>query len=193
MTYEISGHAMQTSFSAACAHLGACMILGAWSNNSLEDVAKASGSGLRWFQQRIYTDREFTVRLIRKAEAAGFKALVVTMDYPALVKSPADARNQLVLPKELSFPNFSSAPSGQDGSKPHASKSPKVLNDPTVTWEDIGWVCSITQLPVIIKGLLTAEDALEAVKYNIKGILVSNHGARTLDGVPATVSSMECL
>ena len=167
----------------------------------------ANGSGLRWYQVYVLKDRGVTRDMMQRAEKAGYKAIVVTVDTPTVGMRLADARNHFNLPSHLCFANFTSTrvqsslvvKDGDSGLHQHNTASIDLVMFPTVsgnetifdaalTWDDIAWICSVTKLPVLLKGILTAEDAVEAVKHNIRGIIISNHGARQLDGVPATVS-----
>ena len=176
------------------------MVLSSWSTTSIEEVAEASGSGLRWFQLYVYRDRQLTKELVLRAERAGYKALVITVDTPIVGRRLADSRHRFNLPQHLSLANFSS---GQAQSslvtKEHDSglhQYTSAMIDPSLNWNTIDWLRGITKLPIILKGILTAEDTEEAIKHNMQGILVSNHGARQLDGVPATVSinqKWECI
>ena len=168
------------------------MILSSWSTTSIEDVAKASGpGGLRWFQLYVYNDKDVTRRLIQRAERAGYKALVVTVDTPVLGKRFADARNCFSLPSNLTLANFDNSEVASRLKVKEAESSllryTQALIDPGLTWETIRWVQGVTRLPVLVKGVLTAEDAIAAIQHGVQGIVVSNHGARQLDGVPATV------
>ena len=177
----------------ACANLGTCMTLSSWSTTSIEDVAQAGGPrGLRWFQLYVYNDKEITKCLIQRAERAGYKALVITVDTPVLGKRIVDARNRFSLPSHLTLANFDDTKVGA-GLKALDDDSfllryTQKLIDPGLTWETVRWAQGVTKLPVLVKGVLTAEGALEAVRHGVQGIVVSNHGARQLDGVPATVS-----
>ena len=169
-------------------------MLSSWSTTSLEEVAEASGGGLNWFQLYVYRDRDLTESLVLRAERAGYKALVVTVDAPVVGKRLADARNQFSLPPHLHLANFSSdSPQSSltsdrtvEGS--YLEKYTRDLLDPSLTWEGIDWIRGLTRLPVLVKGILTAEDAVEAVRRGVRGIVVSNHGGRQLDGVLASVS-----
>ena len=171
------------------------MILSSWSTRSLEEVAKASGSeGLRWFQLYIYNDKELTLQLVKRAEAAGYRALALTVDTPELGRRLNDVRHNFTLPPHLRLANFSaelaqaSLGSEQSGSALfHYTRS---LINSGLTWKSVDWLRSVTNLPIVLKGILTAEDAREALRHGIQGILVSNHGARQLDGVPATVRTI---
>jgi (S)-2-hydroxy-acid oxidase len=180
----------------AAAGLGTCMLLSTWSTTSLEDVAHASGSGLRWFQLYIYRDREVTKNLVLRAERAGYKALAITVDTPVVGRRLADARNRFNLPPHLTLANFSStlpqsnlsSDGNYGGSLLH--KYTTEMLDPSLTWEAIDWIRGITRLPILVKGVLTAEDAREAVNHEVQGIVVSNHGARQLDGVAASIDAL---
>ena len=185
----------------ACAESGTCMILSSWSTTSIEEVAAAcNDQGLRWFQLYVYRDQTVTADLIHRAERAGYKALVITVDTPILGRRLADARNKFNLPPHLSLANFGNKE--KSVAKPANSELivqthdsglhqyTKNLIDASLDWARIEWACRETNLPVIVKGILTAEGAREAVRHGVKGIVVSNHGARQLDGVPATVCSL---
>ena len=159
--------------------MGTCMMLSSWSTTSIEDVAEASGSGLRWFQLYIFRDRELTKSLVQRAERAGYKAIVVTVDQQGVPK-----RDAFVPPPYVSFSHLGI----------HSTvvvDAVRNILDPSVTWEDIDWIRGLTTLPVLVKGILTAEDARLALNHKVSGIIVSNHGGRQLDGVPATVSHHE--
>ena len=173
--------------------MGTCMILSSWATTSIEDVAEASsGSGLRWFQLYVYRDKTITANLIQRAERAGYKALVITVDTPILGRRLADCRNQFNLPSHLKLANFSvedeQSSMASSQSESGLYKYTQALMDDRLTWNTVAWIKSITKLPVIVKGVLTGEDALLAVQHGVDGIMVSNHGARQLDGVLATVS-----
>ena len=176
----------------AAASVGTCMIVSSLATSSIEEVAKANGGGLRWFQMHVFNDRTFTANVIQRAERAGYRALVITIDAPVLGRRLADCRNTFNMPSHLTLANFNTDhdiiqnPSGKWQSV--GSEIYHTFIDSSVTWDAITWIKGITRLPVILKGVLTAEDALLAVEHNVDGILVSNHGGRQLDGVLATVS-----
>ena len=178
----------------AAAKVGSCMMLSSWSTTSIEDVAAVSGSGLRWFQLYVYRDKDLTRDLVLRAERSDYKAIVVTVDTPVVGRRLEDARNGFNLPPRLSMANFSNTSlesalvSGQELKDSFLHKYTTELIDPSLTWESIDWIRRITRLPILLKGILTAEDAEEALKHDVQGIIVSNHGGRQLDGVPATVS-----
>ena len=180
----------------AATSMGTCMILSSFSTTSMEDVAQASGDGLGWFQTYIFKDRELTRTLVLRAERAGYKALVITVDQPFVGKKLASLRNKFTIPHDLCLANFTNTSGESDAVAAMKSHSQGGLNatpivavfDPSLTWAAIDWLRGVTKLPIVLKGILTAEDAEEAVRHNVQGIIVSNHGGRQLDGVPATVS-----
>ena len=168
------------------------MTLSSWSTTGIEDVADANRDGLCWFQLYIYNDLELTRQLVRRAEAAGYKAIAVTVDTPVLGTRLADVRHNFSLPSHLSMGNFNlgmSQSSMGTGSTAGSGLGQYVqkLVSPRITWESIDWLRSVTSLPIVLKGILRPDEAREALKHDIQGIMVSNHGGRQLDTVPATV------
>ncbi|XP_023695133.2 2-Hydroxyacid oxidase 1 isoform X1 [Paramormyrops kingsleyae] len=185
----------ETATARACKAEGTGMTLSSWATSTIEEVAAAAPGGLRWMQLYIYKDRDLTLSLVRRAEKAGYKGIFVTVDTPYLGRRRNDVRNQFKLPPNLSMVNFESpdlAFSSKENFREDNGLALYVAQsiDPSLKWEDIAWLKSMTTLPVVLKGILTAEDAKEALKYGIDGILVSNHGARQLDGVLATIDAL---
>ena len=160
-----------------------CMILSAFSSVSLEDVARASGEGLRWFHLAITMPDDLIKEHVQRAEKAGYKALVITVDRPnvGLHRNNESIMNKYSL---IKFANFSLPKTTAFIKQQHA-----VYFSQPITWDRIEWVRSLSTLPIVLKGILTAEDALLALEHKIDGIIVSNHGGRQLDCVPATVSA----
>ncbi|XP_043671074.1 peroxisomal (S)-2-hydroxy-acid oxidase GLO5 [Vespula pensylvanica] len=170
--------------------MGTIFTLSTISTSSIEEVAEVAPKCIKWFQLYVYIDRNITLNLIRRAEKAGFKALVLTVDAPIFGDRRADLRNKFSLPKHLRLANFE----GILSNKINTSKTGSGLNeyvsdlfDQSLSWEDVTWLKNVTKLPIVLKGILTAEDALLSVKYGAAAIIVSNHGARQVDGVPATI------
>ncbi|KAJ8966242.1 hypothetical protein NQ314_003657, partial [Rhamnusium bicolor] len=143
--------------------------------SSIEEVAEAAANALKWFQLYIYKDRELTKGLVKRAERAGFKAIVLTVDAPVLANFQGTNSTDITKNKE-------------EGSGLNAYVNS--LFDATIEWKDIDWLKSITTLPVVLKGILTAEDAKLGVKAGAAGIWVSNHGARQVDGTPASIEAL---
>ena len=137
--------------------MGTCMMLSSLSTTSMEDVAEASGHGLRWMQLYVYRDREITKRIVQRAQKAGYKAIVVTVDTPVIGKRLVDSRDHFNLPSHLHLANFSSttAASSLSGGGGEAEgsflrKYRTELLDASLTWEGIDWIKSLTNLPVLV-------------------------------------------
>ncbi|XP_003215389.1 2-Hydroxyacid oxidase 1 isoform X1 [Anolis carolinensis] len=176
----------------ACRSMGTGMMLSSWATSSIEEVAQAAPEAVRWLQLYIYKDREVTKSLVRRAEKTGYKGIFVTVDTPFLGKRLDDVRNKFQLPPHLRMKNFETndlAFSSEKGYGENSGLSVYVAEaiDPSINWEDMKWLRGLTSLPIVAKGIIRADDAREAVKHGVNGILVSNHGARQLDGVPATI------
>lgn len=156
---------------------GTLMIASTVSTRSLEDIAQAA-SGPLWFQLYIDASREVTAWLVGRAEAAGYKAIVLTVDVPVLGNRERDKRHNMpVPPPPLVAANFIGVENGSQRWN-------------TVTWETVDWLRTITKLPILVKGVLTAEDAVLALEHGVSGIVVSNHGGRQLD---SAVTGIEAL
>jgi len=168
---------------------GTVMVLSGLSTTRVEEVVAASG-GPVWFQLYVYRDRAATERLVRRAEAAGCRALVLTVDAPLIGRRERDVRNRFHLPPGLTVANMQAegygelpAPTADSGLAAYVSG----LLDPSLSWPDVAWLRSITRLPVLVKGIVSADDALRAADAGAAGIVVSNHGGRQLDTAPATI------
>ncbi len=174
---------------AATKELGIGMTVSTLSSVSLEDIATKSTSPL-WFQLYIYKDRAITQTLIQRAELAGYNALVITLDTPIMGKRDRDIRNQFQLPNGVSAKNFVNKKLSciQDNkNRSNIKNYTDELFDRTLSWKDIEWIQSITNLPIILKGIMHKDDAEYAVNLKISAIIVSNHGGRQLDGLPSTI------
>ena len=172
----------------ASAAAGTIMVLSTMSTVPMEEVA-AAAEGRRWFQLYVYPERDVTKRLVQRAEAAGYSALCLTVDVPYLGRRERDFYNQLQFPPGIVPANFLDM---IEVSEFHATDSALAaqaasLISPAITWDDVDWLRSITSMPVLLKGVLTAADAKVALDHGVAGIIVSNHGGRQLDGVPAPV------
>ncbi|XP_070588775.1 2-Hydroxyacid oxidase 1 isoform X2 [Erythrolamprus reginae] len=179
----------------ACRSAGTGMMLSSWSTTSIEEVAQAAPKTILWLQLYIYKDREVTRSLVQRAEKAGYKGIFVTVDTPYLGKRLDDVRNKFRLSPHLRMKNFETnelAFSSDKGYGENSGLSIYVAEaiDPSISWNDLKWLRELTSLPIVAKGILRADDAREAVKLGVNGILVSNHGARQLDGVPATIEAL---
>ena len=164
------------------------MILSTLSTTAIEDVLE-NADGPVWFQLYVYKDRGATKALVERAESAGCAAIVLTVDAQILGRRERDVRNRFQLPEGLSVKNL--MPAGkeqlpQDVGDSGLAAYVASLFDPTLCWKDLEWLCAITHLPVVIKGVVHPEDARQAMDHGIAGIIVSNHGGRQLDTSPAT-------
>nr|XP_031825621.1 peroxisomal (S)-2-hydroxy-acid oxidase GLO5 [Nomia melanderi] len=172
---------------------GTIYVLSTLSTSSIEEVAEAAPKGIKWFQLYIYKDRDVTMNLVRRAERAGFKALVLTVDAPLFGDRRADVKNKFTLPGHLRLGNFEGELSNKVNSADKESglnEYVKSLFDASLSWDDVKWLKSITSLPIVLKGILTPQDALLAVESGVKAIVVSNHGARQIDGIPAPIEAL---
>ena len=165
------------------------MILSTLSTSSVEEVLEAA-QGPVWFQLYVYKDREATASLVQRAEAAGCAALVLTVDAQIWGRRERDVRNRFQLPEGLSIKNL--MPSGKEQFPQEVQGSGlaayvESLFDPALSWKDVQWLCSISKLPVWLKGIVHHEDARIAIDHGATGIIVSNHGGRQLDTAPATI------
>ena len=166
----------------AAATAGTVMCLSTLSSVSPAELAVAAPGAPQWFQLYCSRDRGFTKELVGAVGEAGFRALVVTVDVPIAGRRERDLRTEYALPDDLPAPNLPVVLARKDF---HAALS--AIVDSTLTWRDLEWLRSISPLPLVVKGVLTAEDALLAAEHGAAGIVVSNHGGRQLDGVPAAL------
>lgn len=165
---------------------GAPMVLSTQSTTSLEDVAAAATVPL-WFQLYVQPDRNFTRALVRRAEAAGYQALVLTVDAPVLGTRNREDRTRFNLPPGMDRANLRGLATAKGSQRPAEGDIYSGTLDSSVTWKDIEWLRSLTRMPVLLKGIMSAGDAARAVDAGVAGIIVSNHGGRTLDTLPASI------
>lgn len=175
---------LATARGAAAA--GTIYTLSTAATTSIEDIA-AVATGPLWFQLYVQRDRAFTRDLVKRAEAAGCKALVLTADTPVLGARDRDHRNHLELPRGLELANLRAwrATVPDAATFVHGTHNPFL--DPSLTWEALAWLVGETRLPVVVKGVLRPDDAVRAIERGAAAIVVSNHGGRNLDTVPATI------
>ncbi|XP_038970471.1 peroxisomal (S)-2-hydroxy-acid oxidase GLO5 isoform X1 [Phoenix dactylifera] len=210
----------------AASAAGTIMTLSSWATSSVEEVA-STGPGIRFFQLYVYKDRNVVAQLVRRAERAGFKAIALTVDTPRLGRREADIKNRFTLPPFLTLKNFEGLDLGRmDGTNDSGLASYVAGQiDRSLSWKDVKWLQTITSMPILVKGVLTAEDSKNslfvilcsffffffffkksihvilffnltnparlAIQNGAAGIIVSNHGARQLDYVPATITALE--
>ncbi len=165
----------------------ACMVLSAQASVSMEEAYRA-GATCRWFQLYVQPTKAATMQLVRRAEDAGFEVLVVTVDAPVNGVRTREHRAGFELPPGIAAVNMEGLPS----TLPSAlERDASIVFDHfmaiATTWDDIAWLKSQTKLPIVLKGIVTGEDAARVVELGLDGIIVSNHGGRTLDTLPATI------
>ncbi len=168
---------------------GTIQIVSTAATYSLEEVAEAAPAGLRWFQLYCYRDRGITRSLVDRAVAAGYRALCLTVDAPYVGRRERDLSNCFGLPPGLRWKNLE--PAGFDRMDIPERGSALVqyiadIWDAGLDWRAVEWLRSTSNLPLVIKGILTAEDTRRAIDSGVSGIVVSNHGGRQLDGTLAT-------
>lgn len=177
----------------AAAALGTGMVLSTQASTLLEDVARSflpdAGRGPLWFQLYLQPDRGFTRELVQRTEAAGFEAMVLTVDAPVNGVRDRERRTGFRLPPGVSAVNLAGLrePGMAAPTTGHSAVFDHLMTH-APTWDDIAWLRSITRLPVLIKGVVHPLDARQALDCGAAGLIVSNHGGRTLDTMPATAT-----
>lgn len=173
----------------AASSQGAAMVLSSFANTAVEDVAHATTAPL-WFQLYAQRDRGFTKDLVQRAEAAGCRALCITVDTPVGGARDREKRVHFALPDGLDLPNLRGLKNPASSHRPKGHDIFSAILDPTLTWKEVAWLRSVARTPVLLKGILNPDDADRAAKEGMAGIIVSNHGARNLDTVPATIEAL---
>jgi isopentenyl diphosphate isomerase/L-lactate dehydrogenase-like FMN-dependent dehydrogenase len=171
----------------AAAEAGTLMCLSTIATARASEVAEAAPGGHRWFQLYCFRDRAVTQALIDEATEFGYEAIVLTVDAPRLGWRERDLRSGFVVPASVTVPSVAAA-LGAD--KPIGVAEAFALLDPTITWADLEQLVSGCDLPVLVKGVLTAEDAELALEHGAAGVIVSNHGGRQLDGVAPSAEAL---
>ena len=166
---------------------GTIYILSTLATSTPSDVAEAAPTGTRWFQLYCYRDPGITKALMDQAEAAGFGALVLTVDAPRLGRRERDLRTGFEIPADVTVPSFAAAMGGSVAGTPADMFA---LMEPALGWRDLEQLASQSELPLLVKGVLTSEDARLACEHGAAGIVVSNHGGRQLDGASATLDAL---
>jgi lactate 2-monooxygenase len=174
-------------------------VLSTAASHSLEEIADAMGDAPRWFQLYWVSNRDVVRSLVRRAEASGFSALVVTLDTLILGWRPRDLRNAYLpfrdgegIAQFTSDPVFRELLAVPPDEDPLVAAGTMLAMFPNLAlrWEDLAWLRELTSLPILVKGVLTAEDAVRALSAGVDGILVSNHGGRQVDGAVAALDAL---
>lgn len=175
----------------AAAATGTTLVVSTQAGQPIEQIATAA-PGAPWFQLYIQPDRAFTEWLVARAEGSGYRALVLTVDAPVSGVRNAEARAGFALPPHIHAVNLeglrSPPPSGEG-----ALLFGTPLLESIPNWQDVTWLRSRTRLPILLKGIVDPEDARRALDCGVDGLVVSNHGGRTLDGVPAAIDLLPAI
>ncbi|RCW73774.1 4-hydroxymandelate oxidase [Pseudorhodoferax soli] len=175
----------------AASALGAGLVLSTQASTPLEAIAAAiahePGRGPLWFQLYLQHDRGFTRALVQRAEQAGYEALVLTVDAPTSGARDRERRAGFQVPPHAAAVHLAAlSPPPPVMLAPGQSALFDALLQHAPTWDDVHWLQSISRLPVLLKGVTHAQDARQAAALQVAGLIVSNHGGRTLDTVPPT-------
>jgi len=207
MTWPDADRILATEAAAA----GLPFVISTSSGNTIEEIA-STGPGRRWFQVYVFKDRSITAGMIERTAAAGYEALVLTVDVPVVGKRERDWRNGFTIPLKLTpsslldfalhprwcldiarhgvptMGNFDRARGSRDAQS-HAALMNGQL-DPSVGWDVLAWLRERWQGPILVKGLMSLDDALQATALGADGIVISNHGGRQLDGVGSSIRAL---
>src|SRR4051795_6748041 len=180
----------------AAGSLGVPYVHSTAASTSIEDAAAACGDGPRWFQLYFPRHRDLAASFVHRAEAAGYEAVVVTLDTLVLGWRPRDlGRAYLPFLRGIGLANYTSDPvftSRLHGDSMETTVAAwiETFANPDLSWADIAWLRSETELPLLVKGINTAEDARRALDAGVDGVIVSNHGGRQVDGAIAALDAL---
>jgi 4-hydroxymandelate oxidase len=192
--HELADAGGESATARAAGACGSVMVLSTFATQTLETVAAAAPDADRWFQLYVHKDRGWTRELVERAVAAGYRAIVLTVDFPVLGYRRRDERNAFALPPDMVLAHSPQvSPRQEEGTT--ATRSALAAHaraqvDPAVTFEDIGWLREVSGLPVVTKGVLRGDDAAACVRAGAAAVAVSNHGGRQLDGAVATADAL---
>jgi 4-hydroxymandelate oxidase len=171
---------------------GAVLVVSSMATTSVEAIAAgAAPAQPPWFQLYIPPDRSFTRDLVHRAERAGCQALCVTVDSPVIGLRHRETRSRFALPEGMGLPHLEGLKSA--AAPDHRMRAGEIYSsvfDPKLSWKDIEWLRSVARIPVLLKGITNPDDAARAVAVGVSGIIVSNHGGRNLDTLPATAEAL---
>jgi 4-hydroxymandelate oxidase len=176
----------ETATARAASAQGTLMCLSTFATVSAAQMAEGARQSAFWFQLYLLRDRGLTDSLVEQAVAAGASALLITVDAPRIGNRERDLRSGFSIPKETSIPVLEDFSGRRDLSAVDMFK----LVDPGPTWARVEEICALTELPVLIKGVLAPQDAKAACEHGAAGVIVSNHGGRQLDGACASVDAL---
>lgn len=172
---------------------GALFVVSSFASQRLEDIA-AAATGPLWLQLYWLRQQEVLTDLLKRAEAGGYRAIVLTVDAPRMGRRLRDLRHGFAIPPDVAAVNIDPEVMATSAlSRPGESaveRHSRHQFDPSVTWRELAWLREQTSLPLVLKGILTAEDALLAVDHGISAVIVSNHGGRQVDGAVASLAAL---
>lgn len=168
---------------------GVTMVVSTQASTPFEEIA-ASAPGAFWFQLYMQARREDTLTLLRRAETAGFRAIMLTVDTPVSGLRNQEQRAGFMLPEGIEAVNTRGMPGPVLRAAPGQSPVFQGLLDAAPIWKDVEWLRSRTRLPLLLKGIMSPGDARLAVDAGIDGLVVSNHGGRALDTLPASIEAL---
>jgi 4-hydroxymandelate oxidase len=177
----------EVGMARASAAAGSLMVVSTRASMTVEDIAAAAPELPLWFQVYVLQDRPWTAELVTRAARAGYRALVLTADTPHVGHRRRDAANGFVLPPGVGMANL---PAGAELAVADPDDYPGAHQSPAVTFDDIGWLASISRLPIVVKGVLRGDDAVRCIDAGASALVVSNHGGRQLDGAVAGADAL---
>ncbi|HEX5630596.1 MAG TPA: alpha-hydroxy acid oxidase [Acidimicrobiia bacterium] len=179
----------EAAMARAAAGAGTVMVVSTLSTTSIEDVAAAAPGAPLWFQFYCHRDRGLSRDLLARAGAAGYRAVVLTVDLPVVGRRRRDEINGFALPHDMAMVNVA-VTMNRTGEGSALAGYGDAAFDRSLTPADLGWIAEASGLPVLVKGVLRADDAVAAVEHGAAGVIVSNHGGRQLDGAMATARAL---
>jgi 4-hydroxymandelate oxidase len=175
MAYQKHAHADgESGMARAAAATNSTFVLSSQTTTSVADVAAAASDARRWFQLYVFRDRSISLDLVAQAREHGYEALVITVDFPVAGWRERDRRTGFQVEHPVAI---------NPGGEPMSTEELFAQHDPTLTWDDLAEFADAAGMPVLVKGILRADDAERAVDAGVGGIIVSNHGGRQLDTV----------
>jgi 4-hydroxymandelate oxidase len=176
----------------AAAAQGSIYVASTVSTTAIEDIAAAAPDTALWFQLYVFRDRGITRSLVERAQAAGCKALCLTVTVPVQGKRERDVRNRFGVPPNVELANFRGLQQARMPRSTGSSLEYFIARefDPTLDWHAVEWLASVTTLPILIKGVAHPDDARKAMEHGAQGLIVSNHGGRQLDCAIATLDAL---
>jgi lactate 2-monooxygenase len=191
--------AAEVGVAEAARALDVPLVLSTAASRSMEDVAEAQGDGHRWFQLYWGKNDDVTESMVRRAEASGYSALVVTLDTTVLSWRDRDLENgYLPFLEGDGLGNYFSDPAFRSALDEPPEENPtqailyfaSMFSNPSLSWRDLDWLRDLTDLPIVLKGILDPADAVQAADHGVDGIIVSNHGGRQVDGAVAAIDAL---